>query len=151
MKLSTNQCYISCGLAAAFFGGMLYLTLNPYKNIVLDEFLQTLTEEQMVTFNLVHKERMQIYLMGLILGLLLGFTYLQMTKSCISRSCGFVAIVMGVNYLFYMIYPKSTYMVRHLREPEQLHKWQNLYRTMQYNQYLGMIIGLIAYVLVSII
>jgi hypothetical protein len=148
MKQS-HQCYITCAVASAFFGGMLYLTLNPYKHHVLQKYLDTLDAKQLDLFSAVHKERMQIYLMGLVLGLLLGFIYLQYAKAGVRRTCAFVAIVMGVNYLFYMVYPKTTYMVRHLTSPEQINAWQDVYRTMQYNQYMGMVLGLVAYILVS--
>jgi hypothetical protein len=149
MKQSQSQCYITCAIASAFFGGMLYLTLNPYKHQVLQNYLDTLDAKQLEIFNVVHKERMQIYLMGLVLGLLLGFIYLQYAKAGVARTCAFVAIVMGVNYLFYMIYPKSMYMIHHLKTPEQVTAYKNVYRTMQYNQYMGMVLGLVAYVLVS--
>lgn len=148
---SNNQCFVTCALAAAFFGGMLYISLNPYKYSALNQFLDTLTIDQVQLFNKIHRERMQIYLMGLVLGLLLGFIYLQSSKSSVARTCAFVAIVMGVNYLFYMIYPKSAYMVQHLTTPQQIDAWQHVYRTMQYNQYMGMALGLIAYVLVSMV
>jgi len=149
--MNNTECFLSCAVAAAFFGGMLYISLNPYKYSALHQFLDTLTKQQVQTFNNIHKERMQIYLMGLILGLLLGFIYLQMAKPGMARTCAFVAIVMGVNYLFYMIYPKSDYMVKHLVTPEQVNAWQHVYRTMQYNQYMGMVLGLVSYVLVSMI
>lgn len=147
--MKQKHCYVTCAIASAFFGGMLYLTLNPYKYDVLQKYLDTLEPSQLELFSIVHKERMQIYLMGLVLGLLLGFIYLQYSKSSVSRTCKFVAIVMGINYLFYMVYPKSIYMLRHLTNPEQINAWKDVYRTMQYNQYMGMVLGLVAYILVS--
>ena len=150
-SLTNNQCLVACGIASAFFGGMLFLSLNPYKYEVLEQYLATLDENQLAIFRKIHKERMQIYLLGLVLGLLLGFIYLNVSKSSVARTCTFVAIVMGVNYLFYMVYPKSTYMIKHLNTEEQVNAWQNVYRTMQYRQYMGMVLGLVAYVLVSIV
>jgi uncharacterized protein YacL len=150
--LSKNNCLVACGLASAFFGGMLYISLNPYKYDVLQNMLSKLDSEQLAVYRTIHKERMQIYLIGLLLGLLLGFIYLNINQSTsVARTCTFVSIVMGVNYLFYMIYPKSTYLVRHLKTQEQLDAWQVVYRTMQYRQYMGMVLGLVAYVLVSLV
>ena len=150
-SLSNNQCFVACGIASAFFGGMLFLSLNPYKYEILEQYLATLDENQLSIFRKIHKERMQIYLLGLVLGLLLGFIYLNVSKNSVARTCTFVSIVMGVNYLFYMIYPKSTYMIKHLNNEKQITEWQNVYRTMQYRQYMGMVLGLVAYVIVSII
>lgn len=149
-QLNNSQCFVACAVASAFFGGMLYLALNPYKYDVLNQYLLTLDNTQLAIFRKVHKERMQIYLLGLVLGLLLGFIYLNMSKSGVVRTCVFISIVMGVNYLFYMIYPKSTYMIQHLKTETQINAWQHVYRTMQYRQYMGMVLGVTAYTLVSI-
>lgn len=146
-----NKCIISCAIASAFFSGMLYFSLNPYKYNVLKDFLNTLNQEQLTIFNKIHKERMQIYLVGLVIGLLLGFIFLQNNNHNKYNTCVFVSIVMGVNYLFYMIYPKSTYMLQHLKTQEQINTWQTVYKYMQYYHYTGMILGLISYVIVSII
>lgn len=148
--MKTN-CIITCGIACMFFSSMLYMSLNPYKYKLLKDFLSKLDEKQVHIFNEIHNERLQIYIIGLLLGILCGFIYLNFNSNIsVYRTCNFISIVMGINYLFYLIYPKSTYMLQHLKNQDQIEAWLTLYKSMQYNQYTGMVLGLIAYILITI-
>ena len=150
--MSNYTCVLACAGAAAFFGGMLYVSLNPVKNDKLNTFLALLNPQQRVIYSDLTRERMQIYLMGLILGLLVGFIFLYQSGAAgMMRSCGFVFIALSITYLFYMLYPKSTYMLYHLTTDDQRSAWMEIYKTMQYRHYMGMVLGIIAYALVSMV
>ena len=144
-------CVLVCSAAAAFFGGMLFVSLNPYSAEKLNRFMSLMTPEQQSIYKEVSRERMHIYLMGLIIGLLLGFIYLYhgVKGAGLTRTCGFVFITMATTYLFYLLYPKSKYMLTYLTTDEQRAAWLDVYRGMQYRHYMGMVLGIIAYVLVS--
>ncbi len=144
-------CVLTCAAAAAFFGGMLFVSLNPYSAEKLNHLMSLLTPDQMDVYKEVSRERMHIYLMGLVVGLLLGFIYLYhgVRQPGMARTCGFVFITMAVTYLFYLLYPKSKYMLTYLTTDEQRAAWLDVYRGMQYRHYMGMVLGVIAYVLVS--
>jgi hypothetical protein len=151
MPTTGYGCVLVCAAAAAFFGGMLFVSLNPYNKDKLDRLLSLLNADQRQIYNEVSRERLHIYLMGLVIGLLLGFIYLynSQQKPGLGRTCGFVFITMAVTYLFYLLYPKSKYMLTYLTTDAQRAAWQDVYRSMQYKHYMGMLLGLIAYVLVS--
>ena len=144
-------CVLVCAAAAAFFGGMLFVSLNPYSKDKLDKFMGLLTADQQTLYREISRERMHIYLMGLVLGLLLGFIYLYhgAKTTGLARTCGFVFITMATTYLFYLLYPKSKYMLSYLTTDDQRAAWLDVYRGMQYRHYMGMVLGVIAYVLVS--
>lgn len=146
-------CVLICASAAAFFGGMLFVTLNPYSTDKLNKFMNLMNADQLEIYNEISRERMHIYLIGLILGLLIGFIYLYygMKSTGLSRTCGFVFITMATTYLFYLLYPKSKYMLSYLTTDEQRTAWLDVYRGMQYRHYMGMMLGIISYVLVSIL
>lgn len=147
--MDTN-CVLLCTAAAALFGSMLYVSLNPTNKQVLTRFLNTLTPELQTVYHKVSRERMQIYLVGLVIGLLLGFIYLkQYSTSGTIRTCGFVFIVLAVTYLFYFLWPKSVYLVPLLTTQEQRAGWQDVYRHMQRRHYMGMVLGAVAYLLVG--
>jgi hypothetical protein len=144
-------CVLVCSAAAAFFGGMVFVSLNPYSKDKLNKLMSLLTPDQTQVYKEISRERMHIYLMGLVLGLLLGFIYLYhgAKTTGLSRTCGFVFITMATTYLFYLLYPKSKYMLSYLTTDDQRAAWLDVYRSMQYKQYMGMVLGVIAYVLVS--
>ena len=66
-----NSCTLICMGAAALFGSMLYVSFNPYKHDVLTQFINTLDTQQQQIFLQIHEERMKIFVLGLIIGLIL--------------------------------------------------------------------------------
>lgn len=139
-------------LAAGLFGSMLYVTFNPYKEDVIMRFIQTLDSQQQQIFLQIHEERMKIFVVSLIIGLVCGtIILLSMEEKGLVRSCTFTLIVLGVTYLVYLLYPKSKYMVNYLVRPNQKREWVNVYRTMQSRTMMGMVLGAGAYLLVSLV
>lgn len=146
-----SNCVTLCTIASGLFIGMLYLTLRPYTRTVLKRYLNTLDTRQTAIFHQVHKERMTIYLTGMVIGLLLGLLVLSVLDKGVSRTCAFIVTVLGTNMLYYYLHPKSTYMIKHLNTPEQVNAWQDVYRYMQYHQYFGFLLGATAYLLLTFV
>ena len=61
-----------------------------------------------------------LYIGGMILGLFLGVVYLSMNKKSGLNICAFITIVFITQIVFYKVYPKSTYMLRHLDDLKQV-------------------------------
>lgn len=147
-----NSCSVICMFAAAMFGSMLYVTFNPYKFDVLSQFINTLDSQQQQIFLQIHEERMQIFVFALITGLICGTIFLLfMSEHGLVRSCSFALITLGVTYLVYMLYPKSRYMLSYLVRPNQKEAWLRVYKTMRYRNFMGMLLGAGAYILVSML
>lgn len=139
---------LPCIIAAAFITGSLAISLSPgaRHNIALLE--ATLQPPQLATYHAIRDERATIYLWSLALGFAVGLAYLALadpsSKSadrCWSHTCGFVAIVLIVNHIAYMLWPKSQYMVQILDTEEQRTAWLRVYRGMQVRQYGGLLLG----------
>ena len=85
---------IYCVIAFALLGSMIYMLLNTDKNSTVMYFLSLLNPDQQELYRNITQERMNIYLQGFVLGIILGIIYL---KTCASKSgpsyCVFVAIV----------------------------------------------------------
>ena len=150
MSSSNSEVLFSCTVASGLFASMLYLSFHPEKDDVLQAFMDTLNGKQKKLYIKIKNERAQIYFLGLIVSLLIGFIYLNNTRKSDTRTCVFVSMVLGITILFYLLYPKSTYMVRHLTSQKQTDAWLQVYRFMQYNHYLGMVLGGLAYLIVAI-
>jgi hypothetical protein len=138
--------------AAALFGSMLYVSFNPYKHDVLAQFISTLDSQQQQIFLQIHEERMKIFVLGIIIGLICGtIILLFMSEHGLVRSCSFALVTLAVTYLVYILYPKSKYMLTYLVRPNQKAAWLRVYKTMQYRSYMGMLLGVGAYLLVSLL
>ena len=58
--------------------------------------------------------------------------------------CIIGAITLVVNYFYYILSPKSSYMIEHLKDIEQNKAWLKIYRMMQIKYHIGLIFGIIA-------
>lgn len=146
---SCSNCDAWCLLASGLFASMLYITINPSKGPVIKTFQDSLNKKQNDIYKKIVTERLKIYITGLLLGLIVGFSYLSISKKSAIRTCVFTTLVLSVTIIFYMIVPKSTYMIQHLKTVEQYNKWLDVYKEMQYRRYIGFILGVIAYLILA--
>ena len=58
--------------------------------------------------------------------------------------CTIIAVSFITNYFYYMLTPKSTYMLQHINSPEQTRAWLSMYKAMQYYWHSGLALGIIA-------
>jgi uncharacterized membrane protein len=101
-------------------------------------------------------ERLRINYYGYTLGLVLSliiilYNYnltknnkLQLSKTNTSLVCLVIVVSFFTNYFYYILSPKSTYMLDHINSVEQTKAWLGMYREMQYNYHLGFVIGVVA-------
>ena len=112
---------------------------------VFDHFMSLLNREQKNTYTKIIKERVFIYLLGTVVGILLAITYNKFYKFniCISLTIIFVA-----QMTIYKIYPKSTYMMYHLTNKAQTDAWMDIYKHMKYNWIKSVGLGLLSYIFI---
>ena len=145
-------CGITCIVALVFLIANIYIIFSCSNNKQLKKnFLNVLNEEQKITYEKIINERKNIYYGGYILGILLSLIgYFSITKftkmsfNKISLICFVGAITFVTNYLFYILYPKSDYMLLHLNDKKQIQEWLNIYKTMQFKFHIGFVLGILA-------
>lgn len=144
-------CYFSCLLALMFIIGSIYFQYITQKDKVVQKYKDTLPTNLQILYDKISQERLQIYYQGYFLGLIISIIIIIINinrKSYklnnLSMICLVVSISFITNYFYYILTPKTTYMLEHINSPEQNKAWLNIYRTMQYNYHLGMFIGLVA-------
>ena len=94
--------------------------------------------------------------MGLFLGFILAMILLVCCRKYFLGSAGngprgglmcmVAAVTFSVNYFYYILSPKSDWMVLHLKSGEETEAWLKVYRTMQYNYHAGLVLGILAVV-----
>jgi hypothetical protein len=141
---------VSIILAVAFIFATLGTTF--VTTDLKDDLVKQLTKEELKIYNNIGIERRNIYFMGLGLGILLSIIYillLNKTKmSLLLKIVTGVSITMTVNYFFYILYPKSQYMIQHLDSKSENIAWLKIYKTMQFRYHLAFLLGLISSALV---
>ena len=96
------------------------------------------------------KERMMISYQGYLLGFILSMCIIVYNRklkgvkmSNSSLICTLMATCFLTNYFYYMLYPKSDWMLNHMNEHEEVQAWLKMYREMQYNYHAGLVLGIL--------
>ena len=150
-------CGITCSIGLMFLIANLYVTFTADKTKQKQEFYNTLSEDKIEKYESIIKERRGIYLKGYGLGLILAFISLFLyekfggndKRKGLNKICFIGGITLLVNYFYYMLSPKTDYMVLHLNEENQRKKWLNINKTMQFKYHIGLLLGIIASMVLS--
>ena len=147
-------CSISCTLSFIFIVSMIYMNYASTKNQTIQKYEQQLPEELKETYRKIQQERQSIYYYGYALGFILSliiiiYNYQKSPshKTKLSTShiiCIVVATSFITNYFYYMLSPKTTWMLDHIKTPEQTKAWLQMYKSMQKYYHTGLLLGIIA-------
>jgi hypothetical protein len=149
-------CTTSCIIAGAFIASSIFLSLRVDKQTLINPLFQSLSNENKQRYVNIANERKNIYLKGFGLGLIISIIALfvlnnnkmfKMTK--MTNICFVFAISYCINYFFYILHPKSDYMVLHLKNLQEKEAWLNIYKTMQFNYHLGFALGLVGMIFIG--
>ena len=145
-------CINSCLIAVVLLSGTIATMITSKTSPNFRKFNETLTKEQKKLYKNITMERLRIYIEGMILGLITGLFGLSLLPKKVDNSskvCLFVIVCLLINMIYYRMYPKSNYMVKHLNTPEQKEAWLAIYKEMKYRHLFGMILGLGAYIVLG--
>ena len=145
-------CLSSCIVAIVFIVAMIFTMYGSDKIKAIQDFRRILTPLQNEIYTKIANERRKIYFIGFGLGLLLSFIFLlwnsilrsgsrQFNRS--STICIVGAITFTTNYFYYMLAPKSDWMILHIEGETQKKAWLHIYKKMQYSYHIGALFGLI--------
>lgn len=149
-------CATSCGIATTLLAGMAYCTYMGNRSELVKNYMRSLTPGQQQTYAKIAEERRGIYLRGFGWGLLLsalalGIHHQYADMSRAGLLCTVAAITLATNYFYYVLSPKSDWMVLHFKrdKPEDAANWLRVYRGMQVNYHVGLVLGIAGTILLS--
>ena len=137
-----------CSIAIVILFSSVFMMFLKDHNLFI-KFMDTLNSEQKEIYHKIIRERLSLYLGGMLLGILIGLIYLFYTKKSERSICIFIVIVFLTKMIVYKGYPKSTYMLYHLDKKEQVSAWTDIYRYMKKIWMLSFILAIISYVLIG--
>lgn len=147
-------CGWTCFIAMMFIIGNLIFTFLMDKHEAVAKYTASLNDEQRKAYDKIVNERKNISLqgyglgLGLSIGFLVGRHFLIKRKNSLLNAsfaglCFTVAITFIVQYFYYMLMPKSDWMLTKLTTEEQKEQWIKVYRAYSRNYHLSIFIGLI--------
>ena len=145
-------CSTSCVVATIFIVAMIFTMYGSDKTNAIQNFTRLLTPQQVAIYQKITNERRHIYFIGFGLGLIASFVFLAWNHTSRAGSrrlnrtstiCIVGAITLTVNYFYYMLAPKSDWMILHIDGDTQKKAWLHVYKLMQYNYHFGALLGLV--------
>jgi hypothetical protein len=144
-------CAISCMISAVFVIGMIYFYNMTDKSTIVNHYKASLSSDLQKRYEKISKERMNIsyqgYALGVILSLGIIFYNVKIKGSKlnnVSLVCTVIASAFITNYFYYMLSSKTDWMLDHMNNKQEIRAWLLMYREMQYNYHMGLVLGIIA-------
>jgi len=144
-------CTISCMISAVFIIGMIYFYNMTDKSTIVKHYKEKLSSDLQKRYDKIAKERMTIsyygYALGFILSLIIIFYNLKIKgakMTTFALVCTVMATCFLTNYFYYMLSPKSDWMLNHMGNQEEVKAWLQMYREMSYNYHAGLALGIVA-------
>jgi hypothetical protein len=140
------NCIASCAVGVGLVASSLYVNISPSANEKVERLKSLLNPEQLAIYELVLAERFNLYVRGLLYGVVLGLIVLFLLgdkKLCL---CMVVLTILLTQVFYYLMTPKKHYMLQVLTSKEQVDAWLEVYLTMRYRYMLGFTLGVMGYI-----
>lgn len=143
-------CAMYCTISIIFIISMIYMMFSVDNNSLKQQFMKTLDDKTKTKYENIILERRNIYFQGYILGLVISMLIilLKLTNNVKMSKTMMVCIVLAVsfmtNYFYYILSPKSSYIITELQTKASREAWLKIYKTMQYNYHVGFVLGIVA-------
>ena len=135
-------CAVSCMISAVFIIGMIYF----YNRTDKSDYKEKLSPNLQKRYDKIARERMLISVQGYVAGVILSLfiIFYKGIKNPYSLGCTVMATCFLTNYLYYILHPKSDWVLNHVETQEEVKAWLKMYREMQYNYHAGLALGIVA-------
>ena len=148
-------CITTCGISLVLVISTIYMTLTIDKQATMKKFTDTLDSNQKKIYEKIVEERKTIsmngYAIGLGLSLLAIFLNIRMkyTTNIITVACITAMVTLITQTFYYLLSPKTDWMVYHLKTDKQKKEWVECYKTMSRGYHTGLAVGIISVIVMS--
>ena len=141
-------CSISCMISTIFIIGMIYFYNKTSTDPVVLQYRSKLPSELQDVYDKIVSERRSISIRGYIIGFIISSIAIYMYYQRIGNTdipivCTVLAIMFLTNYFYYMLSPKTDWMLNHMKTQKENQLWLEMYRTMQYHYHAGLALGIL--------
>jgi len=138
-----------CVIGITFLLASIYSTIYKPNKDIFRKFQNLLNDKQVNIYHSIVQERIKIYTIALVSGLIAAFTYYYIYPKRPYKWCTFLVIAYIVKLGVYYFYPKSPLLLYSLTTKEQTDAWADIYTEMKYRYRISLLIGFIGYLIIS--
>jgi hypothetical protein len=144
-------CYLSCSISAVFLIAMVYMTFLTAKNETIQQYRDSLPTNLIDTYDEIVIERTKIYYTGYGLGLCLALVIILYNNYVLKERmtprnlvCIIISSAFLVNYFYYILTPKTKWMLDEITNPDDVKAWLEMYKSMNKYYHGGLALGLVS-------
>ena len=144
-------CNKSCLVSGIFVLSMIYFYNMTDYNETIKKYKENLPNDLQVMYKKISRERLNISYFGFGLGLLISLCFIFYNRSFKVKRFGNTSVICIVliisfitNYFYYILSPKSNWMLNHITDSVQIKNWLQMYKSMQYYYHIGFVFGIIS-------
>ncbi len=108
-------------------------------------FKKTLTNNQKIVYDEIKNERMINYEMGLLIGIIIAYIYSYFSAK--TTACSYAGLAFLIAALYYMLIPKSKYMVNYLTDMDQVKLYNDVYVQFRFMTNVAYLVGFILFIM----
>lgn len=147
----SQPCTITCFIALIIVIAMTLMTIMVSNDPSIKSYRDKLPDNTKAVYDRIVEERQQIYFTGYLIGFVVSiFSILFSTKVLKQKMpisamvCLAIVVSTIVNYFYYILSPKSNYMIELLTTDQQRQEWVTVYKSMQYYYHSSFALGAVA-------
>lgn len=141
-------CTITCFFAFVIVVSMIIMTFMISQDDFIKSYRNTLPTDIKNEYDKIVSERRTIfftgYLIGFVVSIIAIIFVLKMRMPVSAMICFAVVVSTVVNYFYYILSPKSKYIVELLKTDKQHQEWLQVYKSMQYYYHFSFVLGAVA-------
>jgi uncharacterized protein YacL len=144
-------CTVTCFFALVIVVAMVIMTLMVSNDTFIKNYRDQLPTDIQKEYDRIVAERQQIYFTGYLIGFVVAIFSIVFSINVLKQKmpvsamvCLTVVISTVINYFYYILSPKSNYMIELLKTDQQRQEWFQTYKSMQYYYHFSFILGAVA-------
>ena len=138
-----------CIIGFTLLFASLYMNIQKKDNEHFIRFYNLLDAGQKNKYESIVNERLIIYSVGTLLGMLSAYIYYLKYKKHNLIFCEIITILFVTKLAFYYFMPKQPLMLYSLRNKEQTDAWADIYTEMKNRYKFSILLGLISYFFIT--
>jgi hypothetical protein len=146
-----SHCTITCFIALIIVVAMVIMTIMVSNDPFVKSYRNQLPDDIKAHYDHIVTERQTIYFTGYLIGFVLSIFVILFNVNVLKQKmpvaamvCLAVVVSTVVNYFYYILSPKTNYMVELLKTEQQRQDWLQVYKSMQYYYHSSFVLGAVA-------
>ena len=146
-----KPCTITCFIAFVIIVAMVIMSFMVSNDPFIKSYRNNFPEDIKNEYDRIVAERQTIFYTGYLIGFVLSIFAIIFSINVLKRKmstsfmvCLTIVLSSVVNHLYYVLTPKSNYMINLLKTDQQRHDWLKMYKSMQFYFHSSFALGIVA-------